>query len=174
MARLHPLLMQDCEPSNYERVNKKPRCAAIGCKERLNLSNSHVCKHCSAKVCLKHRFPEDHKCTRAKRGGKLASQPHRLALPHVLPFRFMLKYWLPIGPDIFAHSCICLSIFKASFPHNVNIVLLKAAESFTCVNMQATTAMPEFCKIDSRGETKFVRIHHLKLCSLNFLFVACS
>lgn len=51
-----------CDPANYARVHKKPRCPAKGCKERLTSINSYQCKDCSQKVCLKHRLAMDHAC----------------------------------------------------------------------------------------------------------------
>ena len=62
---------QDCEPSNYAKVNKKPRCPVPGCKEKLNVVNTHVCKHCKTSVCLKHRFADDHSCQERGRAGTL-------------------------------------------------------------------------------------------------------
>ena len=63
------IIVQDCEPSNYAKVNKKPRCPVPGCKEKLNIVNTHTCKHCNASVCLKHRFAEDHACQQKGRNG---------------------------------------------------------------------------------------------------------
>lgn len=67
---------QGCDPANYDRVMKKPRCPAPGCKERLNLVNTHTCKHCATAVCMGHRFPDDHSCQRNPKHG-----PHRDARP---------------------------------------------------------------------------------------------
>jgi hypothetical protein len=63
-------LSQGCDPANYDKVMKKPRCPVKGCKERLNLVNTHTCKHCSTAVCMSHRFPDDHSCQRNPRHGK--------------------------------------------------------------------------------------------------------
>ncbi|XP_068653056.1 zinc finger AN1 and C2H2 domain-containing stress-associated protein 16-like [Aristolochia californica] len=52
----------DCDPSNYEKVTKKKRCPAPGCKEVLTFSNTIRCRDCMREHCLKHRFGLDHKC----------------------------------------------------------------------------------------------------------------
>lgn len=52
----------DCDPSNYARVHKKPKCPAHGCKEKLTSINSYTCKDCGLTVCLKHRLGSDHGC----------------------------------------------------------------------------------------------------------------
>lgn len=51
-----------CDPSNYARVYKKPRCPVQGCKEKLTTINTYTCKDCREAVCLRHRLPMDHKC----------------------------------------------------------------------------------------------------------------
>ncbi|GLI62497.1 hypothetical protein VaNZ11_005129, partial [Volvox africanus] len=56
----------DCDPTNYDKVHKKPRCPVGGCKEKLTTINAYRCKHCSQRVCLRHRDPGDHKCTEAQ------------------------------------------------------------------------------------------------------------
>ncbi|KAF7135884.1 hypothetical protein RHSIM_Rhsim08G0061400 [Rhododendron simsii] len=48
----------DCDP----KKKKKPTCAVRRCREVLRFSNTSVCKSCQIKVCLKHRFPDDHSC----------------------------------------------------------------------------------------------------------------
>ncbi|EFJ44181.1 hypothetical protein VOLCADRAFT_45245, partial [Volvox carteri f. nagariensis] len=58
----------DCDPANYDRVHKKPRCPVSGCKEKLTTINAYRCKHCSQRVCLRHRDPGDHKCIEAQGG----------------------------------------------------------------------------------------------------------
>eukprot|EP00850_Spirogloea_muscicola_P010267 SM000060S19599 [mRNA] locus=s60:79154:81243:- [translate_table: standard] len=57
-----------CDPSNYARATKKPRCPAAGCKEPLTFSNTVRCKACSMDVCLRHRFGEDHGCPKLRKG----------------------------------------------------------------------------------------------------------
>ncbi|CAG9465879.1 unnamed protein product [Pedinophyceae sp. YPF-701] len=52
----------DCDPSNYAKVHKKPRCPAPRCREKLVTSNTYECPTCHTKVCLKHRFAKDHEC----------------------------------------------------------------------------------------------------------------
>eukprot|EP00249_Psilotum_nudum_P013416 c24319_g1_i1 orf=272-1222(-) len=52
----------DCNPQNYEKVSKKPRCPVPGCREQLTFSNKVVCRDCKQEVCLKHRFGQDHQC----------------------------------------------------------------------------------------------------------------
>ncbi|GIL62998.1 hypothetical protein Vafri_17155 [Volvox africanus] len=56
----------DCDPTNYDKVHKKPRCPVGGCKEKLTTINAYRCKHCSQRVCLRHRDPGDHKCAEAQ------------------------------------------------------------------------------------------------------------
>lgn len=51
-----------CDPSNYARVHKKPRCPVQGCKEKLTSINTYTCKDCRTAVCLRHRLSVDHKC----------------------------------------------------------------------------------------------------------------
>eukprot|EP00929_Paragymnodinium_shiwhaense_P058487 TRINITY_DN29286_c0_g2_i1.p1 TRINITY_DN29286_c0_g2~~TRINITY_DN29286_c0_g2_i1.p1 ORF type:complete len:194 (+),score=28.16 TRINITY_DN29286_c0_g2_i1:76-582(+) len=41
----------------------KPRCPAKGCKEKLTAINSFTCGSCGQKVCMKHRFEDQHVCT---------------------------------------------------------------------------------------------------------------
>lgn len=53
----------NCDP----KKKKKPTCPVKRCKEALTFSNSSVCKTCHLKVCLKHRFPADHECTKQPR-----------------------------------------------------------------------------------------------------------
>lgn len=65
---------QDCDPSNYAKVHKKPRCVVSGCKEKLSTVNRFTCKKCNQKVCLKHRHGDDHKCE-AVQGMCLAITP---------------------------------------------------------------------------------------------------
>ena len=52
----------NCDPRNYARVNKKPRCPAQSCREKLTSINSYTCKDCGVTVCLKHRLGSDHGC----------------------------------------------------------------------------------------------------------------
>ncbi|KAK9802706.1 hypothetical protein WJX73_009396 [Symbiochloris irregularis] len=53
---------KDCDPDNYARVHKKKRCPVEHCKEKLVSTNTFQCKSCHSEICLKHRFPADHKC----------------------------------------------------------------------------------------------------------------
>ncbi|KAI4348698.1 hypothetical protein L6164_009389 [Bauhinia variegata] len=57
----------DCDPSNYERVKKKKKCPAPGCREILVFSNTIKCRDCTVDHCLKHRFGPDHKCPGPKK-----------------------------------------------------------------------------------------------------------
>lgn len=50
-----------CDPN---KKKKKPTCPVRRCKEVLTFSNTSTCKTCHLKVCLKHRFPADHACTK--------------------------------------------------------------------------------------------------------------
>ncbi|KAJ9531574.1 hypothetical protein QJQ45_014961 [Haematococcus lacustris] len=55
-----------CDPQNYNKVHKKPRCPVHGCKEKLATSNTYHCKLCQQRVCLKHRHACDHGCDEAQ------------------------------------------------------------------------------------------------------------
>lgn len=57
----------DCDPSNYEKVTKKRKCPAPGCREVLVFSNTIKCRDCLEDHCLKHRFGSDHKCSGPKK-----------------------------------------------------------------------------------------------------------
>eukprot|EP00878_Enallax_costatus_P033234 GHUV01036637.1.p1 GENE.GHUV01036637.1~~GHUV01036637.1.p1 ORF type:complete len:241 (+),score=50.82 GHUV01036637.1:85-807(+) len=56
------LRTEGCDPSNYNKVHRKPRCPVPGCKEKLTSINTYTCKVCTQKVCMKHRLENDHKC----------------------------------------------------------------------------------------------------------------
>ena len=60
----------DCDPTNYAKVHKKPRCPVAGCKEKLTTINAYRCKDCGQRICLKHRHPDDHKCREARGGAR--------------------------------------------------------------------------------------------------------
>lgn len=67
---------RECDPTNYDKVYRKPRCPVQGCKEKLTSINTYRCKHCHASVCLKHRLPDDHACMeRRQERGRSASAP---------------------------------------------------------------------------------------------------
>ncbi|KAK9845711.1 hypothetical protein WJX81_000236 [Elliptochloris bilobata] len=51
-----------CDPANYLKVHKRPRCPATGCREKLTTINTYRCKECGATVCLRHRFASSHQC----------------------------------------------------------------------------------------------------------------
>lgn len=34
----------ECDPSNYDKVHRKKRCPAPGCREKLTTINSYTCK----------------------------------------------------------------------------------------------------------------------------------
>ncbi|KAK7244609.1 hypothetical protein RIF29_39433 [Crotalaria pallida] len=57
----------DCDPSNFEKVTKKKKCPAAGCREILVFSNTIKCRDCMVDHCLKHRFGPDHKCPGPKK-----------------------------------------------------------------------------------------------------------
>lgn len=40
----------ECDPSNYDRVHRKPRCTAPGCREKLTSTNSYTCRDCGVTV----------------------------------------------------------------------------------------------------------------------------
>ncbi|GAB4816853.1 hypothetical protein N2152v2_003899 [Parachlorella kessleri] len=69
----------ECDPSNYARVHKKPRCPVPGCKEKLTSVNTYTCRDCGTTVCLRHRLASDHKC-QGKVAAAAAAQS-RFALP---------------------------------------------------------------------------------------------
>eukprot|EP00933_Yihiella_yeosuensis_P053616 TRINITY_DN51890_c0_g1_i1.p1 TRINITY_DN51890_c0_g1~~TRINITY_DN51890_c0_g1_i1.p1 ORF type:complete len:193 (+),score=22.71 TRINITY_DN51890_c0_g1_i1:69-581(+) len=50
-----------CRPKTTAATGP-PRCPVRGCKEKLTFSNSCTCDKCKLKVCLKHRYEEDHEC----------------------------------------------------------------------------------------------------------------
>lgn len=47
-----------CDPAK----KNKPGCPVGQCTETLTFSNTSTCKICQVKVCLRHRFPDDHSC----------------------------------------------------------------------------------------------------------------
>ncbi|CEM04661.1 unnamed protein product [Vitrella brassicaformis CCMP3155] len=53
-----------CRPDLYEtrRAQQKATCPVKGCKAKLTAVNSFVCPRCKQKVCMKHRWQEDHDC----------------------------------------------------------------------------------------------------------------
>ncbi|KAK7285591.1 hypothetical protein RJT34_20367 [Clitoria ternatea] len=57
----------ECDPSNFEKVTKKKKCPAPGCREVLVFSNTIKCRDCLMDHCLKHRFGPDHKCSGPKK-----------------------------------------------------------------------------------------------------------
>ena len=54
----------DCNPQmNGKHIaNNLNVCPVKGCKVKLTELNKYECKKCGKKVCLKHRFEEDHEC----------------------------------------------------------------------------------------------------------------
>lgn len=50
---------RDCDPT---RKMKRERCAVKACKEIMGPSNSHVCGVCRKRVCLRHRYQDQHAC----------------------------------------------------------------------------------------------------------------
>ncbi|XP_010528278.1 PREDICTED: zinc finger AN1 domain-containing stress-associated protein 12 [Tarenaya hassleriana] len=62
----------DCDPTK----KKKPTCPVRRCREVLTFMNNVTCKDCGLKVCLKHRFPADHACTK-----KAASMAKTMVTP---------------------------------------------------------------------------------------------
>eukprot|EP00931_Biecheleriopsis_adriatica_P074974 TRINITY_DN4893_c0_g1_i1.p1 TRINITY_DN4893_c0_g1~~TRINITY_DN4893_c0_g1_i1.p1 ORF type:complete len:205 (-),score=30.18 TRINITY_DN4893_c0_g1_i1:57-602(-) len=53
----------NCKPREPAKSN---RCPVKGCKEKLTFSNSCSCGTCGIKVCLKHRFEDQHECKPCK------------------------------------------------------------------------------------------------------------
>eukprot|EP00929_Paragymnodinium_shiwhaense_P103318 TRINITY_DN66731_c0_g1_i1.p1 TRINITY_DN66731_c0_g1~~TRINITY_DN66731_c0_g1_i1.p1 ORF type:complete len:231 (-),score=47.86 TRINITY_DN66731_c0_g1_i1:88-780(-) len=58
-------------------AQRKARCPVKGCKEQLTSVNSLECGGCGMRVCLKHRFEDDHNCpaAAARAAAAAASQP---------------------------------------------------------------------------------------------------
>lgn len=49
----HRHTRSECDPSNYDKVHRKPRCTAPGCREKLTSTNSYTCRDCGVTVrCL--------------------------------------------------------------------------------------------------------------------------
>ncbi|KAJ7569331.1 hypothetical protein O6H91_01G073400 [Diphasiastrum complanatum] len=67
-------MSSNCDPSNYDKVMKKPKCPVKGCHQALTISNKFHCKGCSQDICLKHRFPVDHTCRSAFKGRRNPSK----------------------------------------------------------------------------------------------------
>lgn len=40
----------ECDPANYDRVNRKPKCMAAGCREKLTITNRFDCKVSAVKT----------------------------------------------------------------------------------------------------------------------------
>ena len=76
--------MQDCDPANYAKVHRKPRCPVPGCKEKLVASNTYQCRDCATTVCLKHRFAKDHSCSERAGGPQPSCSRTRHACSTVL------------------------------------------------------------------------------------------
>eukprot|EP00435_Cladocopium_sp_Y103_P042616 s1165_g11.t2 len=49
-------------PVNAKTASSAEICPAPGCKTKMNTMNSVVCGECRSKVCLKHRFEDQHPC----------------------------------------------------------------------------------------------------------------
>eukprot|EP00439_Symbiodinium_sp_Y106_P067297 s2124_g11.t1 len=64
-------------PSGSETKAKKARCPVAGCREILSASNSVVCGRCHQKVCLKHRFEEEHACSGAAASKPIQTRPSK-------------------------------------------------------------------------------------------------
>lgn len=60
-------VLTECKGSNMQKESpeKGNLCAAKGCKAKLTSINEYQCKKCGKKVCLKHRFEEEHECAQA-------------------------------------------------------------------------------------------------------------
>lgn len=52
----------NCDPANYERTKRKPRCPVERCNVKLTEATTYTCKDCGIKVCMAHRFESDHGC----------------------------------------------------------------------------------------------------------------
>mmetsp|Transcript_99637 Transcript_99637/g.277446 ORF Transcript_99637/g.277446 Transcript_99637/m.277446 type:complete len:256 (-) Transcript_99637:217-984(-) len=55
----------DCEAPEGRAPQKKERCPVQGCRQQLTAINSFSCQKCYRKVCLKHRFEDEHGCAAA-------------------------------------------------------------------------------------------------------------
>jgi hypothetical protein len=112
-----------CDPAR----KRKPKCPALRCKETLTFSNTTQCKGCGVKVCLKHRFPADHRCAGAAAGARRVAggqcgrgarkkeagrRPLAVSIPSFKTCSgFMKKLWrVRLSP-----AMICICIFKQTF-----------------------------------------------------------
>ncbi|GAQ82251.1 hypothetical protein KFL_001050150 [Klebsormidium nitens] len=62
-----------CDPANYAKAKRKPRCPVVGCREQLTFSNKVQCKECQQVVCLRHRFGPEHLCPGKPTAAKTAT-----------------------------------------------------------------------------------------------------
>lgn len=80
----------DCRPTTAASASK-PRCPARGCKEKLTSINSFQCGPCGQRVCMKHRFEDQHDCKRpgplGRRHGAAACAQQAIK-PFGLPLAF--------------------------------------------------------------------------------------
>eukprot|EP00400_MALV-I_sp_L67-5_P000690 gene690-735_t len=47
---------------------KQSKCPVQGCREKLGPTNSYTCPECGQRVCLRHRFPDEHNCVKLNTG----------------------------------------------------------------------------------------------------------
>lgn len=53
----------DCQRDFQANLPHLSTCSGAHCRAKLTALNSYQCARCQHKVCLKHRMPEDHRCT---------------------------------------------------------------------------------------------------------------
>ena len=104
--------MTDCDPANYAKVHRKPRCPVPGCKEKMTAANTYRCKDCRVDVCLKHRFAKDHRCK-----GKPGGHEPRSSIDAVLLLSDPLMYQ-PVHLTPFLRQC---KAFRAFLVLHINM-----------------------------------------------------
>lgn len=53
----------ECAPESRAGRVRKPRCPAVGCREKLVTSNTAICGTCRKQFCLAHRYVDAHTCS---------------------------------------------------------------------------------------------------------------
>lgn len=56
----------DCDASRYAQVMKErsKRCPVAGCNTRITFMNRYECGKCKQELCLKHRYQDQHVCSK--------------------------------------------------------------------------------------------------------------
>ena len=61
-----------CVPKQSEQSKPTKKCMASKCYAKLTPINSVTCAQCCKEVCLKHRYEDDHQCTKLVRNKQTA------------------------------------------------------------------------------------------------------